>query len=540
MKFKVDRLDYNSAKDFLTNQGDFNLGKCTITKIFGLYQQRCSNLMGVMIISLPVKDVYKNIYKNELLKISLLEDMAIPGVVTKFIELVVEKFNLVEFISSDKYVLSASKKNCLDSEFTELKQDGHHFVYWNSPHYKHYTYKIYATDSEKFYLGRKSTRVNNQSDVLNQLMTDNYYGSGGTAFKRWKNKHSKTIKKEVLKVFDTWGESLAHEVEIIGELYKTNKNCLNRITGGSSGFYKRIKDGDITLSLHTYKGYCSIHGHTSHYSGKRCVKCMSENLNKEEVFESKNISSEQNVYCKYTDENNLIVESPNALKESSIGDEFTDGQSDNLKSNFNNKYSIKSKNAFRNNTIAGRKFVDKECKIHGITPFAKDTCIKCSVSGAYSQGSCLLHGKGVSFKNGRCTACVNIKKFSVDYRDCSSHGKESLFVDNVCLKCFMDSNEDFKVMFDSASVAPKHNYFYVCSRCGKDKITIKPGDFAHDSIALVDKQGKLPVFWQRNFCFDCEKAFSFWDKTIELRKLKTFIVDLGLIVPPVVNKKRFS
>lgn len=429
--------------------------------------------------------------------------------------------------------------------FTELLDyhietvPGENLYEWRSSDYIFYTYKITASDSDKYYFGRKTVPLNGGvKPSAEELLQDGYFGSGGVKFKNWKNRHKDFLVKEVIGVFDTWAESVKHECDLIGDKYKIDPLCLNSVPGG-------VGLTGATVENRTMLMNCKIHGMVKHSANKVCFSCALGKAYRDSECDKHGLTSHKNgVCCKCTYEDSITIkfcETHGNVEHISKGCiKCLIGTRDGNCEIHGKTRLSKNGSCFRCVGMSNKikhGFVDKECKVHGITPFAKDTCIKCSVSGAYSQGSCLMHGEGVSFKNGRCTACVNIKKFSVDYRDCSSHGKESLFVDNVCLKCFMDSNEDFKVMFDSASVAPKHNYFYVCSRCGKDKITIKPGDFAHDSIALVDKQGKLPDFWQRNFCFDCEKAFSFWDKTIELRKLRTFIVDLGLVVPPVVNKK---
>lgn len=139
---------------------------------------------------------------------------------------------------------------------------------WHNDNYIYYTYKITASDSDKYYYGRKSHYIGDDITYNNDtLSNDGYYGSGGVKFKNWKNIHKDYLHKEVLATYNDWAQSILAEKELIGELYKNDPNCLNSIAGGlcqSGGVYKRN---------YTVKE-CATHGLTKH-SKKGCCKCHS-------------------------------------------------------------------------------------------------------------------------------------------------------------------------------------------------------------------------------------------------------------------------
>ena len=99
----------------------------------------------------------------------------------------------------------------------------------------HYIYKIILLKGKYqgyYYLGKHTTR-----DIDN-LSLDHYAGSGKIV-RNYYNKYGKiegeTFKKEILEFNDSRESNNSREREIIGDLYKTDKLCLNLRNGGDGG-----------------------------------------------------------------------------------------------------------------------------------------------------------------------------------------------------------------------------------------------------------------------------------------------------------------
>ena len=137
---------------------------------------------------------------------------------------------------------------------------------WNNPHMVFYTYRITATDSQKYYIGRTRYVTTDGECTEQDLIDDGYYGSGGTKYKNWKKKHSDHLVKQIIGMYTTWGTAVQAEEHLIGELYKTDPNCLNVLPGGVSLSGASAKK---PISVRD----CPVHGLTKHM-GKHCYKCM--------------------------------------------------------------------------------------------------------------------------------------------------------------------------------------------------------------------------------------------------------------------------
>lgn len=114
----------------------------------------------------------------------------------------------------------------------------------------HYTYRIASLASDKYYFGVHSTH----EDPLQ----DGYLGSGCQRFQRWKN-YAETLEKEILGIYSTRAEAQIAEVSLIGDLWFSDKNCLNATAGGDSYF-------------RYYLDNCTIHGENNHVRGE-CHRC---------------------------------------------------------------------------------------------------------------------------------------------------------------------------------------------------------------------------------------------------------------------------
>ena len=99
----------------------------------------------------------------------------------------------------------------------------------------HYVYKItflVGSLSGHYYVGKRSY---NGDDIDN----DKYSGSGKICedyFKTHKKILNETYKKEILKLCDSEEDAYRNEEEILGNLFKTDKLCMNFKRGGKGGF----------------------------------------------------------------------------------------------------------------------------------------------------------------------------------------------------------------------------------------------------------------------------------------------------------------
>ena len=94
-----------------------------------------------------------------------------------------------------------------------------------------YTYKItclLGTLAGKYYLGKH--RTNN--------LDDRYTGSGKIItdyFKHYGKVLNETYTKEIIQFYDNYEDLTKAEIELIGDLYETDDNCINIKKGGDGG-----------------------------------------------------------------------------------------------------------------------------------------------------------------------------------------------------------------------------------------------------------------------------------------------------------------
>lgn len=93
----------------------------------------------------------------------------------------------------------------------------------------HYLYRIEFPNGN-YYLGEHTTKIIN----------DGYAGSGVMLPREYGRCNITEVKKIILSFYKTKSEMEEEEKKLIGDLYKTDKKCLNLIPGGSSGFNEKI------------------------------------------------------------------------------------------------------------------------------------------------------------------------------------------------------------------------------------------------------------------------------------------------------------
>jgi len=293
---------------------------------------------------------------------------------------------------------------------------------WFNPNLSFYTYKITATDSNKYYYGVSSIKMPFNKVTENDCENDGYFGSGGNTlknnkFKNWKKKHKKNLKKEIIQIFEKKNVAYNAERKLIGDLWETDKLCLNSAAGGVyTGFNKGWRE-NVDLKR------CPTHGITKH-RGNACYKCFMNKLVNTQV-------------C-----------------------------------------SIHGETKFQGNSCSkcsvDKTFSEKVCEIHGLTKFSGNHCRKCTVSKTVNMKECSIHGL-TKHQGDVCNSCNALSSISV--KNCPTHG-ETKFTGDKCRKCISSKNNNMK----ECSIHGLSNYRgSKCMKCSAQKR--KHNNNLHDNKA---------------------------------------------------------
>lgn len=304
---------------------------------------------------------------------------------------------------------------------------------WVNPNVSFYTYKITATDSDKYYYGVRSIKIPFAELTEEDCLNDNYMGSGGmwsknNKFTNWKNKHKDHLEKTVLKIFDRKSTAYAAEKKTIGDLWLTDPLCLNTIAGGSyTGIGNQNHDN---VSIKT----CAIHGETKHI-GEKCRKCIN----------SKNITMRECLIHGLTKHNLNTCYQCVADKNVSIKKCSVHGEAKHLGNTCQKCANsdlimfkecvihgqTKHRGANCSQCTADKAIVVKECAVHGLTKHHKDQCSSCLVEKNVAMKICEIHGETKHYGNScyQCRADNNIQ-----LKECSVHGKVK-HIGEICYSC---------------------------------------------------------------------------------------------------------
>lgn len=305
---------------------------------------------------------------------------------------------------------------------------------WLDPNVTFYTYKTTATDSDKYYYGMSHFKKANAT--LEECLNDGYLGSGdpkqpNNKFTNWKKVHREQLRKEVLETFRSKAQAYAKEKELIGELWKTDANCMNSAAGGRGHGANSLRINLRVCPLHgetKHNGstclrciasktrtmeFCEVHGETvfwgsscakcnslahisiatcplhgeTKHKGKVCYKCEQQGLIKNQVCAIHGSVTHQGGTCTA-----CTAEAKNSLKVCPIHGE--------TKHQKNSCYKC----------MTASKNTVKNCSIHGEVKHYGPTCAKCALATTYSDGECSRHGK-VRLRKGNCTKCSSEKTF---------------------------------------------------------------------------------------------------------------------------------
>ncbi len=357
------------------------------------------------------------------------------------------------------------------------------------PNRTYYTYKITASDSDKYYYGVTHVKKSNASRA--DCEAHKYMGSGGPSsknlFRKWKALHKEKLKKEILAIFSSKEAAYHHEQELVGDLWFTDKLCLN---GKAGGFMPYIPKESYSIATKE----CLIHGFVLHRAGGSCFSCTNSTeikvcgIHGETPFQSGDCAKCKAVMPK----NKKCPEHGNTLHRGSVCLNCAEANPGELlcephelpihkKDYLNRCLGCIAQNIgidkceihqevhrwggcqsckklekaekiailaeLKLERIAERKrqleikrnttkivvptFTTRQCPTHGTSTFRKNLCTKCQTISAITEKECPTHGL-TKHQGLVCAKCSAQDSYSL--KICTIHG-ESKFSGNSCATC---------------------------------------------------------------------------------------------------------
>ena len=300
---------------------------------------------------------------------------------------------------------------------------------WVDPNRTYYTYKITASDSDKYYYG--VSHVKKANATTEDCLNDGYWGSGGlnsgNKFRNWKIRHRGTLKKEVLQTYSRKSSGFLAKKRLIDDSWRTDELCLNSRPGGATGGFE-------PTGKRTTEKDCPSHGRAKHLRGK-CLKCIAADRNSMSLCLIHGETLHSGRSCiKCSNSSTITVEECPSHGEA----KFQSGVC----------YSCRNKDLHRKlkclvhgetihrggsclECIAEKKVSRRECPKHGLTKHTGTACYKCFVENSYEEKECPRHGLTIH-RGGSCSRCSSKDRYGEKF--CLIHGKTTFSGDN-CVSC---------------------------------------------------------------------------------------------------------
>lgn len=311
----------------------------------------------------------------------------------------------------------------------EESTSGDRVYEWLNPNVTFYTYRITASDSDKYYIG--VSHVKKGKATVEDCLSDGYYGSGAknnqNKFHNWKKKHRGSLKKEILGLYNRKADAYRSEEELVGDNWRTDPLCLNGTTGGKDGWKNR---SETTHAL----GQCALHGKTK-FIGSRCYRCIVENSITIELCELHGETKHRGGTC-----HTCTVQDSLKLDICPTHGEVTHrGKScvpcASAKPLKQAECEVHGETLHRGAFCIAcgflRLYKQRRCETHGETTFQGDVCLRCHSSKIHSEKECAIHGPAIH-KGNTCTKCSN--QATVKLKECPIHG-QAKFQGDTCAPC---------------------------------------------------------------------------------------------------------
>lgn len=443
------------------------LGRANVaTSIFSFGLRLEDELLAVIQFCYPRSELKRLIYSAELLREATLAGIHLSDGLPRLIEGYIRAQKPADFF----YCSS-------DDEDAPIVYD------WFDLERTYYTYKITATDSNKYYYGVSHLK---KSDALAQdCLTDGYWGSGSALYSNWRQKHADYLQKEIIGLYSRKVEAFLAEADLVGTLYRDDPNCLNSIVGG----LRPLHETRVLSDQH-----CVSHGNTSHTSSGLCLKCVASAIFSEQLCEIHGSGAHRAGVC---DRCRYAERRREGICEIHGPWSATQGCS---------------------RCIAEIALREDYCELHGTTVFRGLKCARCNSLSMYSEGSCEAHGQ-VTLQDGKCISCRMAKMTTLEV--CSIHG-ESIHQGGVCRKC-ASSNMHYEGNCETHGIATfRGDYCLRCvngrgmdeQECSKHGLTIHHKGKCrrcHSESAIVEKECPIhgSVKHQGEHCLRCKRALEY-------------------------------
>lgn len=341
---------------------------------------------------------------------------------------------------------------------------------WVDPSRTYYTYKITATDSDKYYYG--VSHVKKGGATVQDCLNDGYYGTGGgekserNKFVSWKTRHAASLTKEIISLHSRQMEAYEKEAQLVGDLYKTDPNCLNSVGGGKSNglTYQRTAtrttvkvcelhgsakhNGNTCLKCvaersHTLK-VCPIHGETIHL-GKLCRKCFSQGMKSEVTCELHGLAVAIGGVCRKCVSGKTFTErrcvKHGLATHRGASCVRCQNEANVTEQNCVTHGVVKHIGGTCYKCVSSASKAKAVCQIHGLAWHNGEHCLKCSLAKAQELKECAIHGLA-THRGDHCFECGNRSKKAV----CPTHGLAN-FRGDKCYKCMkkVDTRENCKI-----------------------------------------------------------------------------------------------
>lgn len=452
-------IDLETAEDFITQHHHDPRSTAEYkVRSFGVFSDSDDELLGVAQFCSPRTPEMKKEYTTELLHLSFTQETMTAGAVNALFTHYIEKHHPADIFTYEDNFEDMDPELFIDMGWDIVDTPDGLIYEWVDPDRTHYTYKITASGSEKYYYGVSHVKIKDAS--IEDCQNHHYYGSGGkweknNKFINWKKKHEASLQKEVLQTFTRKHAAYEAEKKLIGDLWKTDELCLNSHPGGGyTGFSAGVSVG---VSMKE----CSVHGMKKHI-GERCATCLVEsNVSLRECSlhgEIKHIGAK----CRRCIASNTI-----AIKECSVhgmtkhsadvcyqcmsernitlrvcavhGETKHLGKTCQKCANYASFVMeecdihgmTKHKGGTCQRCVAGRGIAMKECSVHGMTKHHGDACSTCTAEKSSSIGECDVHGETKHYGD-QCVKCR--AEDSISVRECSVHG-ETKHIGDKCFRC---------------------------------------------------------------------------------------------------------
>lgn len=376
---------------------------------------------------------------------------------------------------------------------------------WQNSAVSFYTYRLSSTVDDFYYIGRKMFRSDFPS--FDGCLTDGYWGSGGRAFKSWRNQLKPgELVKEVLGIYGSWKEVVAAESRLVGDLYLSDPLCLNATAGGTGIGRPSPAKGELgicethgetllfggncrrcsaTVSIKIK--VCSIHGETKHRA-QSCFRCVADrtiskkhcsihgetNHRGESCFQCSNQKAVSRAICTIHGDSAFIGDSCRACAaESSLELKFCAVHGDAI--HFGESCRACVSDSYRNIAL---------CAIHGDTVHYGDSCLRCNSSESYSIKSCPTHGES-THQGDSCKSCDSERAISM--KDCEIHGPTKHRGDS-CARCTAESNVSLRECLVHGKTKHRGDQCYRCFNAASSSgICEIHGETSHTAMGLCRK-----------------------------------------------------